>query len=179
MSRLVPVLAMLLTLGAPVLAAQRPQARAGFWISGGGGFGSLDLTCSGCTVDREPGVAYLLALGGTVSRSLLLGGEIEGWAKEVNGVDITFGHVSGVAYWYPQSNGGFFIKGGLGVASLALDAGPLSNDSENGLGLHIGAGYDVRLGKNLSLTPAGSFFWGNFEDGQANAVHLGLAVTGH
>ena len=130
MSRLVPVLAMLLTLGASALAAQRPQVREGFWISGGGGYGSLDLTCSGCTVDREPGVAFLLALGGTVSRSFLLGGEIEGWTKEVNGVDITFGHVSGVAYRYPQPNGGLFIKGGVGVASLILDAGPLGDDSE-------------------------------------------------
>lgn len=68
-----------------------------------------------------------------------------------------------------QLAGGFFIKGGGGCGSLILDAGPLGDDSENGLGLHIGTGYDVRLGNKLSPTPVASFFWGNFDDGQAHA----------
>lgn len=72
------VLALLLCMGTTRLAAQHPQTRAGFWISGGFGYGSMDLTCSGCKVDRRSGLTLLIALGGTLSRQVLLGGELEG-----------------------------------------------------------------------------------------------------
>lgn len=160
-------------------AAQRPQTREGFWISGGPAFGSLDLACEGCETDRESGLTLLLAMGGTPARGLLIGGEIEGWGKEIAGVDITVGHLSGVVYWYPRPTAGFFLKGGAGVAVYSADAGPLGDVEDSGIGLHAGAGYDLRVGRNLSLTPAAGIFWGDFEGGDANVLHVGLAVTGH
>jgi hypothetical protein len=173
------VLALLVCMGTARLAAQRPQTRAGFWISGGFGYGSMDLTCSGCEVERRSGLTALIALGGTLSRQVLLGGEIEGWAKEEGGVDVTVGHVSGVVYYYPVPAAGFFLKGGAGIATLSTDAGPLGDTSDRGLGLHVGSGYDIRLGRNFSLTPAVSFFYGDFDGGASNVISIGLSATGH
>ncbi len=159
--------------------AQRPQTRAGYWISGGVGVGSFDLSCEDCESDRQSGVTVLLAMGGTPSQHLLIGGELEGWSKEQDGVDIVFGHISGVAYWYPQTTGGLFLKGGIGIGTLSLDAGPLGDESDTGLGLHAGVGYDVRLGKNFSLTPTAGVFWASLDPGDANTLYIGLNATGH
>ena len=175
-SALVLALACLLASSAE---AQRPQTRQGFWISGGVGYGSLDVSCDDCESDRQSGVTALLAMGGTPSQNLLIGGEIEGWTKEVDGVDIVFGHVSGVAYWYPQATGGFFAKGGIGIGTLSADAGPLGDESDSGLALHAGAGYDIRLGRNFSLTPTAGIFWASIDPDNANALYLGLNATGH
>lgn len=179
MTRIALALA-LVCLTAGSAAAQRPQTRGGFWISGGLGYGSMDLSCGeGCESDRESGTYALLAMGGTRSRSLLLGGELEGWMKEVDGVDLSFGHISAVAYWYPRPETGFFVKGGAGVAGFNVDAGPLGDESETGLALHGGVGYDLRLGSNLSVTPAAGIFWASLDAGNANVLHFGVAVTGH
>jgi hypothetical protein len=159
--------------------AQHPQTREGFWISGGLGYGSLDIGCDGCESDRESGMTALLAMGGTWSRNLLVGGQIEGWRKEVDGVDIVFGHVSGVAYWYPQATGGFFVKGGVGIGSLSADAGTQGEESDTGIALHAGAGYDIRLGRNFSLTPTAGVFWASLDPGNGNTLYLGLNATGH
>jgi hypothetical protein len=178
MLRCALVLALVSLLAYPA-QAQHPQTRQGFWISGGAGYGSLDVACDGCESDRESGVTALLALGGSPSQNFLIGGEVEGWSKEVDGVDIVFGHVSGVAYWYPQATGGFFVKGGVGLGTLSVDAGPLGDDSDTGLALHTGAGYDIRLGRNFSLTPTAGVFWASLDPGDSNTLYIGLNATGH
>ena len=179
MSRSMLLAAAVLLLGAGPMAAQHPQVRRGFWISGGPSYGSLDLACAGCETEREGGLTMLLAMGGTPRPGLLLGGEIEGWAKEIGGVDLTVGHISGVVYWYPRPASGLFVKGGAGLAVYSVDAGPLGDEEDSGLGLHAGVGYDIRVGRNLSLTPAAGVFWGDFGGGDANVLHLGMSVTGH
>ena len=178
MPRCALALALVCLLASPALA-QRPQTRKGYWISGGVGAGSFDMSCEGCQSDRRSGVTTLLAMGGSPSQHLLIGGEIEGWYKEQDGVDIVFGHLSGVAYWYPQATGGWFVKGGVGFGTLSLDAGTSGEYSDTGLGLHAGAGYDIRLGSNFSLTPTAGVFWASLDPGDANALYIGLNATGH
>jgi len=173
------ILAVLAILAAVPAAAQHSQTRQGFWISGGPSFGSLDLACDGCETDRESGLTLLLAMGGTAGPGLLIGGQVEGWGKEIGGVDLTVGHLSGVVYWYPRPASGLFLKGGGGLALYSVDAGPLGEEEDTGLALHAGVGYDLRVGRNLSLTPATGVFWGDFDGGDANVLHLGVSVTGH
>ena len=177
--RLCAMLLLVTAAAAAPAAAQHPQTRTGFWISGGPSLGSLDLACDGCETDRETGLTLLLAMGGTVGPRLLVGGELEGWGKEIEGVDLTVGHVSGVVYWYPGATSGFFVKGGAGVAVYSVDAGPLGDEEDSGLGLHAGLGYDVRVGRNLSITPAAGLFWADLGGGDANVIHVGVSVTGH
>ena len=177
--RLPALLFVMSLLAAGSAAAQRPQTRQGFWISGGPSFGSLDLGCDGCETDRESGLTMLLAMGGTLGEGLLLGGELEGWGKEIEGVDLTVGHLSGVLYWYPRPAAGFFLKGGAGIAVYSVDAGPLGEEDDSGIALHGGLGYDIRVGRNVSLTPSAGVFWGEFALGNANVLHVGVAITGH
>ena len=43
---------------------------------------------------------------------------------------------------------GFFLTAGVGVGTVSY-----ADESESGLGVLIGIGWDVRLGRNISLTP--------------------------
>lgn len=159
--------------------AQDAPARDGFFIGlglGGGSFG-----CTDCG-DRQSGVSGHLKLGTAVSEQLLLGVESTGWTKEELGARLTHTNVSAMAQFYPSAANGFFLKGGIGVSSLRVsaDVGGVSGSvTENALGLTAGLGYDVRVGNNFSVSPYGSFGWGNHEGSNANTFQLGLGVTWH
>jgi hypothetical protein len=179
----------------PALAQSNPQTRDGFTISFGVGGGSAGVTCEdACDSDRETAPAVYLRLGGAYRPNLILGGEINVWSKqsEEDGVDgtITVGTVNAFAQWYPQPTGGFFVAGGLGVGSMNVEVKvpglPTISDRTTGLGYHVGAGYDIRLGKNFSLTPYATFFGtaggkveSNSEKIDANVAQIGLGFTWH
>jgi hypothetical protein len=151
-------------------SGQQAEARQGFWIGGGLGYGSLG--CDGC--DRLGGVSGYLKLGGTLRENVLLGVEVNGWAKSEFGQTMTMGNMSGAAYWYPMSNGGLFLKAGLGYS--VVDDG---FTSETGLGLLGGLGYDIRVGPNLSVTPVANWYRGSFSPGALNVLDIGLGLTSH
>ena len=48
-----------------------------------------------------------------------------------------------------------------------------------GFGVLGGVGYDVRVGKNLSITPVANWFRGSFTGGAANVLQFGVGVTSH
>ena len=66
------------------------------------------------------------------------------------------------------------MKGGVGYS--VLDNG-FANES--GFGMIAGLGYDVRVGRNLSMTPVANWFRGSFSGASANVLQLGLGVTSH
>lgn len=174
--RLFPLLGLLLLCGAQSLEAQRPQTREGFWANFG--FGWASLGCDGCE-NREEGGAAALALGGTLSPHWQLGGGVHLWTKEQGQVTRTVSLVSFMAKFYPSSAGGFHLIGGLGVASIDFEVGNRSV-SEAGSGIVLGVGYDIRIGRNVSLTP----FWNGVATkydggGDPNFGQLGLGLTIH
>jgi hypothetical protein len=184
---LVAVLALLCAANA---AAQRPQTRRGFWIAFGFGYGSADITCDACPeTDREGSATGHLRLGGTLSPKLLLGGDVTGWAKEENGATLGLGTVSFIAQYYPKEQGGLFLKGGAGFSSATIEvAGEQAGASS--WGLSAGVGYDIRVGRNISLTPIADFLIAGKGDLQVNGqtaleglgwnvFTLGLGVTFH
>jgi len=159
--------------------AQQAQTRQGLWVGGGMGYGSLGLTCDGCSsVDREGGVSGYAKIGGTLRQNILLGVEMNGWTKSEFGGRVTMGNMSGAAYWYPMPTQGLFIKAGAGYSVLSVDDG-ISTADDSGFGLLGGLGYDVRVGKKLSITPVANYFRGAFEGGSANVLQLGVGVTSH
>jgi hypothetical protein len=162
--------ALLAILFATTASAQQAQTRQGFWIGGGLGYGSLG--CNGC--DRLGGVSGYLKLGGTLRQNILVGIETNGWTKSEFGQTLTMGNMSGAAYFYPMPSNGLFIKGGLGYS--ILDDG---FNNESGFGLLAGLGYDVRVGRNLSITPVANWFRGSFSGASANVLQIGLGVTSH
>ena len=76
--------------------------------------------------------------------------------------------------FYPSLTSGFFITGGLGLGHVSD-----GYDTEWGPGAVVGLGWDVRVGRNVSLTP----FWNGFamssELVDRNVGQLGLGVTIH
>lgn len=150
-----------------VALAQQPPTREGFWGALGLGYGANSMSCSGgCafTPDAKGGaVTASVKMGGTPKSNLRLGGEVNVWVKNVGGVTETVGNISGAAYFYPAPRSGFFVKGGLGLASFQLTQGN-SSISADGLGLLTGVGYDVRLSQKVSLTPVVNVYVGNDGD---------------
>jgi hypothetical protein len=164
---------------ATAASAQQAQTRQGFWVGGGMGYGSLGLSCTGCAdVGREGGLSGYAKLGGSLRQNILLGVEMNGWTKSEAGARITMGNLSGAAYWYPMATQGLFIKAGAGYSVLAVDDG-FSSADDSGFGFLGGVGYDVRVGRNLSITPVANWFRGGFDGGSANVLQLGLGVTSH
>jgi hypothetical protein len=160
-------------------AQMNAPAREGFFIGlglGGGSFG-----CSGCN-ERESGLSGHLKLGGTLNSQWLLGVESSAWTKEESGARLTHANVSAMAQFYPAATSGFFLRGGIGVSTLEASfsgGGSSFSARESGLGLTAGLGYDMRVGSNFSVSPYGTFGWGDHEGGSANNFQLGLGVTWH
>src|SRR4051812_9517302 len=151
-------------------SASAQQKHDGFWIGGGLGYGSLG--CEGC--DRVGAPSGYLKLGGTLRQNILLGVETNGWTKSELGNRLTMGNVSGAVYWYPMVTNGLFVKAGAGYSVLDN-----SFASTSGFGMLGGVGYDVRVSRNMSVTPVANWFRGSFEGGSANVLQLGLGVTSH
>jgi hypothetical protein len=137
-----------------LVADKAPQAsRQGFWIGFGFGGGSAGVTCDGCTDERFSGGTARLALGGTVSPNLKIGGESHVWVNtEDSNIDESVGNVSASLYYYPSRTGNVFLQGGVGMSVYSYDDGSMTAEA-NGLGIILGVGYDIRLGRKFSLTP--------------------------
>lgn len=185
-------LATLLALGATALWAQHPQVRDGFWIGFGLGYGPFDASCSGCpSMNSESSFTGHLRLGGTLKPNVLLGGDIVAWTKSANGLDEVGGNTTATVYYYPMVRSGLFLKGGVGIALYDLSPNNSGSGVDGtGVGFTIGAGYDLRVGRNISLTPVGNFLFGSVGDIQQNGATLltgwkqtilefGLDVTFH
>jgi hypothetical protein len=161
-------------------AAQGRHRHEGFWIGFGlgGGVNTADNVDEG---ERGGGAVYL-RLGGTLSQKWLLGGEISVWGRQEdtvlgdNTVSLTRSNATLTAMFFPSSNGGFFLKGGLGGANVEFQAGGLKI-SEQGVGTTLGLGYDIRLGRNLYLTPNFDLMIQTFETGNENTTNTLVLLT--
>jgi hypothetical protein len=169
MTRRHVMLIVLIASSAPVWA-EPPQTRRGFWLSVGAGFGSAQVDCDQCSAGSRVGsFSGTFRLGGTLGQHWLLGWEGSGWLKNnatdwlptYADADRTLGHSSIVALYYPVASSGFFLKAGAGVSYSGLSYGDCVDGtcyvqgeaSGVGLGFTAGLGYDVRVGRNTSLTP--------------------------
>lgn len=178
-ARLMVITALLLACTWSTAEAQHPQTRDGFWIGLGMGYGSMGLSCDVCDgIEREGGLSGYFKIGGALAPNLLLGAETNGWTKSEGGATVTQGNASAALYWYPAVASGFFMKGGLGWSVLSLDS-DFGDDSDSGFGLVGGVGYDVRLGRNVSITPVLNYVRGSFDGGSTNVVQLAAGVTFH
>jgi hypothetical protein len=185
-------LVLALLCAASVLEAQsgNKQVRQGFWIAFGLGAGTFDLSCDGCSYDAKTDLSGTLRMGGTLSQKVLIGGESMGWLHSENNVDQVAGALSGVLLFYPSATGGLYLKGGLGVAYYSASASGFATEDLTAFALSGGVGYDIRLGRNFSLTPYFNGFYGfpaSYKSGGAgqgfnvsqSLLQLGLAASFH
>jgi hypothetical protein len=160
------------------MAVEEPNrhAREGFWFNAGLGYGSLG--CDGCG-RREGGLSGGIQLGGTLSDKWLLGGATTGWTRSEGGVTLTVGTVLALVRFYPSARGGFFLEGGLGLGTIHASIDGFGSESETGGGALLGLGYDIRVGRNVSLTPVWLGFAAQTSNSDANVGQLSLGVTIH
>lgn len=139
----------------------------GFWI--GFGFGGGVNLSEGLDGQRLGGGGGYVRLGGTPSQKALLGFEAVVWVRDHEGAALDRTNASFVVQFYPSQRGGAFLKGAVGLASIsrATASGNLTTTtSREGFGLTGGAGWDVRLGNNLYLSPNVDFLFQWFEKQQ-------------
>jgi hypothetical protein len=178
--RALAVVVALLLVGVSVAPAQHAQTRKGFWIGFGVGYGSYGISCDQCSgLGREGSYSGYLKMGGTISPHFLLGGETNGWSKSEGGATITAANASLAGYYYPQPKNGLFLRGGFGFSTAQASQGSTS-DTRTGVGVTLGAGYDMRVGANTSIVPVLNYMWGHPTDGLShNFFQFGVGVTFH
>jgi hypothetical protein len=187
----IPVFVVALILWPLALDAQRQNTREGFWIGFGLGSGSVGVDCPTCADDRVTNVSGYLRLGGTVSRKVLLGFESTGWTNSEVAFDESLGFGSFIMSWYPSATGAFYLKVGVGGLSYVAedDTDELTATAPAG---SFGVGYEIRIGRNLSLAPvfnilasgAAKFKFNGVtapsgQDISINMVQLGLGLHWH
>jgi hypothetical protein len=133
-------------------SAQTPD-REGFFIGFGAGVGSLGVDQGS---DRESSAAGYLK-------------EFSGWVKDKDGVNLTVSFATASAYLYPNPENGFFVKGGLGIATIDF--------WKEYVAATVGAGYDIGLGARFGLTPYIDYHYGSFNDGNASLLKAGIGFN--
>jgi len=165
------------------------QSREGFLFGIGGGIGSAEASCDQCgddEDDRRNGLAGNVRAGWFLTPHLLLGGELNVWARreDVAGAEswLYMYNASATVTLYPSATSGFFLKGGAGVAYLDTDLEVADRVYElelgRGPGWVVGAGYDIPLGR-VALTPAVNVWGGRIGEVRARRGGVGVgALTG-
>jgi hypothetical protein len=165
---LIVVLSTVVWLSMPANAAAQNRER--LWFGVGGGFGSAGVSCSDCgNTDREGSGSFYVKGSWTLNPRTLLGVELNAWTKNATIEDglegaLNFYNIAGTLTYYPRTTTNFFVKGGAGIAIIDMDVsgtGSSTNiDLGKGLGVIVGAGYDIPLGRRVALTPAVNFWYG-------------------
>ncbi len=131
------------------VSAQR--VHEGFWIG---------VAPGGVGVVETEGFAYplYLRLGGTINERLLVGVE---WYNVVLDVNPAAGaaNLTAVALFYPSRKGVFFTKAGLGIGRAESSCPDQDPDVASGLGITLGTGIDIRMGRNIYFTPSMDLLW--------------------
>jgi hypothetical protein len=192
--RTVILIAALLACGGNFVEAQsgrRTNARQGLWVGFGLGQGSSGLSCTSCADDRFGGLSGYFRVGATLSRSVLLGIESNGWLHSDGGVDERIGFASAVLMWYPAPTGALYVKVGLGGMSYRADDG-FDELTATAPSASLGVGYEFRMGHRASLVPYVNYLMTSSvrmrfdgepvplgEDVRFNLFQFGLGVTFH
>ena len=162
----------------PPDSGQRLHTREGFWFSAGLGYGTIG--CNDCDGTRWNGFSGGLSLGTAITPRLMLGVGTTGFTADVDGVNLTAGTLDGRLRFYftdpqkPSAASGLHLNFGLGAGHVAVDG-----DREWGLGLMLGLGWDIRVGRNVSITPFWNGFAMNNSNVDANVGQLGVGITIH
>lgn len=144
--------------------------RHGFWLNFSVAAGAENFRyanepgCNGilgsyqrCDALYKPSLS--LALGGTVNPHLRLGGELNAWLYQHSDPDLgnVTSYLAGAlitGQFFPVRSLGLFAKGGVGLSRSGESFSYADGVGETGFAYLVGAGYEVRLGRNIFLTPA-------------------------
>jgi hypothetical protein len=131
--------------------ASAQRVHQGFWIG---------VAPGGVGVVETEGLAYplYLRLGGTINQQLLVGVE---WYNVV--LDLrpaaAAANLTAVALFYPSKKGILFTRAGVGLGRAESHCPDRDPDAASGLGITLGSGVEIRIGRNVYLTPSIDFLW--------------------
>jgi hypothetical protein len=115
-----------------------------------------------------------LSLGATLTPKWLVGVGTTGFTRTVDGETLTAGSLDARFRWYPSLYNGFFLTFGGGLGHVSLNG-----DRTIGGAAVFGLGYDIRVGRSVSLTPYYNGVGMANDGGDLNFNQLGLGVTIH
>jgi hypothetical protein len=160
----------------PAFENRGQHTREGFMFNVGLGFGSLG--CEDCDGDRWNGASGGMMAGWAMTPKVMVGFGTSGFMGDAYGYNVQVGTFDGRFRFYFKETGpaaGLHVNLGAGVGHVMEEG----SDREFGFGLMFGAGWDIRVGKNVSLTP----FWNGFamsnSNVDANVGQIGIGVTIH
>lgn len=139
-------------------------ARQGFYIGLGVAGASVSADCKACADADAAGMfGSHIKLGGTLSKSVRLGADLfgvtttDGIFADLTGAggDLTetAGHLMLAVTVYPKAAGNFWFQAGLGSVVYLADVKDDQQYTGRGFGGMLGVGWDLRVGKNGSVTP--------------------------
>jgi hypothetical protein len=154
------------------LAAQDSTAvaganqRAGFWMGAAAGYGTSKVSCTDClSVPKRDGLTLLYRMGGTLNPAVRLGAELSAWTKtEAGSTDWLFA-LSFAVYDYAMPTRPVFLKVGVGYSKFyETNSTYPAGSGGSGFGAIAGLGYDLRITRNVFLTPGLNFVYGHVGD---------------
>jgi hypothetical protein len=149
----------------------RRHTREGAWFNIGLGLGSVG--CDGCDIRRN-GLSGGLSVGAAITDRFMLGVGTTGYSRTFDDELLTVGTLDGRIRFYFTRSGGGHLNFGVGLGTLSY-----AGETEVGLGMMLGLGWDIRIGRNVSITP----FWNGFAMSNstvdANVGQLGIGFTWH
>ncbi len=124
----------------------------GLWYSVGVAPGWARVTCNICAGHRQTGVSAFLGVGGSTSRALRVGAELAGWRQRGGGVTQTLMSVGAAAYWYPNLQRRFYLRGGAAIVMHRVNDGT-DVVTSSGIGPLLGVGYEYLVSRAWRIAP--------------------------
>ena len=147
--------------------ALHPHERDGWILGLSYGSARGDVTvASGLSGSTQDGVSPQIRLGHSLGRHFSFGASYAGWMFETTDPDIinqknrlSLQNILGALTWYPGDPagglGGFYVRGGVGLAWSRITAIEILEDEEQGHGEHVqesGLGFELTLGYEFRIT---------------------------
>lgn len=130
------------------------QHRAGLYAGFGLGPAYLNYECRGCPQAGSGLAVYGVGrIGTTISPHFTIGVDLHLWHRQgtTDGASNTILAVN----YYPVASGGAFLQAGAGISNFhGIEYADGPHETGSGTALMLGAGYDGRIDRKLSLTPA-------------------------
>jgi hypothetical protein len=105
---------------------------------------------------------------------VLFGGEVLVWFRDTLTEHQGRTNVTATAMVYPSSNGGAFLKGGFGTATRVR-----AGIARTGIGTTLGTGYDLKIGRNLYVTPSVDMLVQFFDNSTNTTLLFTMGFTWH
>ncbi len=189
MKRAIVVPALLAALAAPA-AAQ--QARTGWWAEGAAGYGYLRVGTADDEVRRTEGFSGILRVGRKIGSRTSVGLEGTWFVRDRDTLVTQVFGVHAIAMFDPWRSLPLHLQMGVGISDgkvqVAVPVTQVYKARGTGVGLSFGAGYDIRVGRRLAITPSvathiaalGDFTFSptaTADDVIGTAYHIGVGIT--